>query len=276
MMKKSEMAAFIKSNSKKVSKNLRDMANYTLKMYEDSPKSVTIQDLRTLVKEMQAELAIATPQATSASVKKEASEKTVEKSEKKAKKEKTSDKADTEEKPKKKESSKKKAEASAEEEEKPKKKNGGKKSKKFASGVEPKNTVGEAFDLAEVFKDEIETPLGVITKDDSIKSVKDVAKILDKGEKEVLCAVYWTERHLEQFAYANIEGIEQPKKFENDLDLVSIIFVAPDNSYMLGVSSYTFVPYTFSGKSLKQSKGIRYTNGAEYNIYTIDAEAETE
>ena len=247
MMKKTEMAAFIKSNSKKVSKNLRDMATYTIKMYEDSPKSVTVQDLRTLVKEMQAELAVATPQATSASVKKEAtskkeaSEKKVEKSEKKAKKEKTSEEVTTEEKPKKKVSSKKKAEESAEEEEKPKKKTGGKKSKKFASGVEPKNTVGEAFDLA-----------------------------------EVLCAVYWTERHLEQFAYANIEGIEQPKKFENDLDLVSIIFVAPDNSYMLGVSSYTFVPYTFSGKSLKQSKGIRYTNGAEYNIYTIDAEVDAE
>lgn len=286
-MKKSEMVAFIKSNRKKVSKNLRDMVNYTVKMYEDSPKSVTVQDLRSLVKDIQTELAIVAPQATSASVKKEATpkkkdaaKKTVEKSEKTSKKgKKSSKKADDEEKPKKKETPKKeskKSEAPVEEEEKPKKKGGKKAKKKFESGVEPQNTVGEAFNLAEAFKDEIETPLGIIKKDDSIKNIKDVAKILEAGEKEVMCAVYWTERHLAQFPYTSIEGIAQPESFDNDLDLVSIIFVAPDNSLMIGVSSYTFVPYVFSKVSMKQTKGIRYNAGAEFNVYTLDAEGDAE
>lgn len=279
-MKKSEMVAFVKSNRKKVSKNLRDMVNYTLKMYEDSPKSVTVQDLRSLVKDIQTELAIEAPQATSASVKKEATpkkkeaseKKTVEKSEKTSEKGKKSSKKADEEKPKKKKESKK-SETPAETEEKPKKK--GKKAKKFESGVEAQNTKGEAFDLAEVFLDEIKTPLGTIKKDDSIKSIKDVAKILEAGEKEVMCAVYWTERHLKQFPYAN-GLVPQPESFENDLDLVSIIFVAPDNSLMIGVSAYTFAPQTFLKVDMKQKDGLRYNAGAEFNVYTLDAESETE
>lgn len=252
-MKKTEMATFVSENKKRVSKQLQEMITYTMKMYKDDAKSVTAQDFRSLVKDIQNELAIATPVATAASKKSEtADEKPAKKAKKSAKKEETV------------------------EEEKPKKKSGAKKAKKFAKGVESQNTKGEAFDLAEVFHDEIETPLGLITKDDSIKTIKDVAKLLEEGEKEVLCAVYWTERHLSQFDYSNVEGIEAPKSFENDLDLVSIIFVAPDNSYILGVSSYTFVPYVFSAKSMKQKNGIRYTNGAEFNVYTVDADEEAE
>lgn len=241
------MVAFVKANKKKVSKQLKEMIDYTLKAYKEDEKSVTAQDFRSLVSDIKAELSDPTPQASAASVKKEKSEKT-----------------------KKKSSKKEKIEKKAEKEEKPKKKA---KKKKSESGVTPLNTKGEAFDIAEVFKDEFETPLGVITKDDSIKSIKDIAKILEGGEKEVLCAVYWTERHLKQFPYAG-GVVPQPKSFENDLDLVSIIFVAPDNSLMIGVSSYTFAPVTFIKDDMKQTDGIRYSAGAEFNVYTLEGEAE--
>lgn len=256
-MNKAEMAKFVKSNAKKVSDNLREMITYTLKMYKDNPKLVTAQDFRDLIKDINAELAEATPQASAASLKKEKTEKPVKK---KAKKEEPKEEA-----------------KETTEEEKPKKKAKGKKkkTKKLESGVE-KSEETTTIDLAGVFKEEIETPLGVIKKDDSIKNIKDVAKVLEKGEKEVMCAIYWTERHLEQFAYSTVEAIAQPESFPNDLDLISIIFVAPDNSLMVGVSAYTFVPCVIENKSMKQKKGIRYNYGAEFNVYTLDAEESEE
>ena len=235
------MVTFVKRNAKKVSKNLKEMIDYTLKAYKEDAKSVTVQDFRNLISDIKADLAEPTPQASATSKKTTTTKKATKKAE-------TSTKSTKEEKPKKTKKATKK--------------------KKTISGVEPINTKGEAFDIAEVFKDEVETPLGTIVKDDSVKKIQDVAKLLDEGT-EVFCAVYWTERHLEQFDYAVIPGIEQPKSFDNDLDLVSIIFVAPDNSLMIGVSSYTFVPYVFAKNSMKQHKGIRYNNGAEFNVYTM-------
>lgn len=255
---KTEMAKFVKSNAKKVSKNLKEMIDYTLKMYKDDPKLVTAQDFRGLISDINAELAEPTPQASASSVKK--SEKTTKKSGKKTAKK-----------------TEKVEEAEEAKEEKPKEKpvKKSKAKKKLESGV-TKSDESTTIDMAEVFKDEIETPLGVITKDDSIKSIKDVAKVLEKGEKEVMCAIYWTERHLEQFAYSSVEAISQPESFPNDLDLISIIFVAPDNSLMVGVSAYTFVPCVIENKSMKQKKGLRYNYGAEFNVYTLDAEEATD
>lgn len=241
-MKKTEMVAFVEENKKKVSKQLKTEIKEILKLYKKDEKSVPVAVFRELIKSMKEELSDATPQASAASLKKG---------------EKKSKKAEKEEK--------------EEKEEKPKKK--AKKAKKYESGVEAENTKGEAFDLAEAFKDEFDTPLGTIKKDDSIKKIQDVADILEKGEKEVLCAVYWTKRHLEQFPYSAIKGVKQPKKFDNDLDLVSIIFVAPDNSLMVGISSYTFVPYVFVEESMESHDGIRYNCGAEFNVYTLEGEA---
>ena len=99
-----------------------------------------------------------------------------------------------------------------------------------------------------------------------VKTMADLYKLFEK-EEEVILAFYWTKRHLKQFKYFN-GWLGQPKSFDNDLDLVSIVFVSERATVAHGVSMYTDGVYSLLAEDIAEDGGIRFSSGIEYQIYT--------
>lgn len=106
-----------------------------------------------------------------------------------------------------------------------------------------------------------------------IKSMEDLYDAMTRDE-EIVFAFYWTKRHLRQFPYyGGLLG--QPKSFDNDLDLATMIYVSEDKVVTYSVSMYTEALYATVPRDFEEEDGIRYNNGMEYQIYrAVVSEAE--
>lgn len=250
-MNKEQMVAFLDEHFKEVKdKSLKDRITYTANAWKKDAKSVGITDLRSLVKEV---LSVLTPaEATPApanSVKKTLKKKTAEP------KEETPAEEKSEKKPAKKKAPAKKA---------PEKK----------SAVKKSDAKGRAFDIADVFADSFEVQFGTLEKAQDIKDFKDLAEAL-KNEEEIYFAFYWTSRLLRQFDYCPIKTVKKPKEFDNDLDLVSCIYLSDEGTLAIGVSSYTDAPYIIAPEDMKVTEdGFRYSNQMEFEVYRLVGEVE--
>lgn len=244
-MNKEQMVQFLDEHFKEVDENLQSRITYTANAWKKDAKAVTSIDLKDLVKEVMEALKPvenAEP-AVANSVKKtlKTTKKTAEKAEEKPE----------EEKP-------------VKEEKAPAKKTVGKKTPKSAVETEK---VGDV-EVATRFSDTISTEIGELSKV-NINSIKELREALEQGE-EIYFAFFWSKRLLNQFTYSAVETIKTPKSFNNDVDLVSCIYVSDEDVLALGVSSYTDAPYVIQPEELKANEdGIRISNHMEFEVYKL-------
>lgn len=161
-------------------------------------------------------------------------------------------------------------------EEKPKKKLAKKSTKK----TPPKETVKAkdnllsqkvSVQLAETFPEVLHTADTTYKMARDIKTIDDLVSAYEKDENVIL-AFYWSQRHLRQYDYFE-RLMGQPKSFENDLDLVSCIYVSSSVSYF--VSSETEAMYMVMPDNFAEYEGVRMSGGIEYQIYRA-VEGDTE
>jgi len=98
-----------------------------------------------------------------------------------------------------------------------------------------------------------------------IKTIEDLHKALASDE-EIVFAYYWTARHLRQFPYYS-GLLPAPKKFDNDLDLATCIYVSDDNVVSYQISMYTEAMYMVLPTDFAEEDGLRISRGVEYQIY---------
>lgn len=252
-MNKEQMVAFLDEHFNEVTdKNLQDRITYTANAWKKNADSVKLSDLRPLVKEVEVLL----PKEEKKPAPANSAKKTLKKSTAKAQPE-TQEEAPAEE------------EKKPEETKKPAKKLG-KKTSAPKTAVEKSTDKGVAFDLASAFVDEIHTEIGTLKKAQDIETFADLRKALE-AEEEVYFAIYWTERHLRQFDYnGNLVNVKKPKKFDNDLDLVSCIYLSDEDKLAIGVSSYTDMPYIIQPDDMKVTEdGMRFTSNMEFELYRL-------
>lgn len=133
--------------------------------------------------------------------------------------------------------------------------------------VTPVRTVQtEELVLAKMFPKEIEVEGETYKVATDINDMEALKKAYEKGA-EVVIAVYWTERHLKQFQYGIPEIHQDVKKFKDDLDLAQAIYLADNGKVLYAVSVYTDNCYTILSSEIPQYEGLRFFNGAEYQIY---------
>lgn len=99
-----------------------------------------------------------------------------------------------------------------------------------------------------------------------IKSMEDLYNALGNDE-EIVFAYYWTKRHLKQFNYFG-QLLGQPKSFDNDLDLATVIYVSDEKKVSYQVSMYTEALYTTLANEIPEVEdGVRIGTSIEYQIY---------
>lgn len=254
----------------KANKNLADRIVYTAKAYKKDPASVMKKDLFDLCKEAMESLATpSTPVVAEASVKPK--KKVMKKAETPV--EKTEEEAETTPEP-------------TEETPKAPVKKTGKKAvtkksaKKEESLVTPKATNSNSKKevmLADIFKEVYKTDtLGTLEIAHDIKTIEDLKKSYE-NEELLVFAMYWTPRHITQFEYGKDLGFKHvPKKFEDNVDLASLVYIGEVNDVAYAVSSETDRMYFFLESDLKEEDGMRFAGGAEYQIYRQTVEPQVE
>ena len=126
----------------------------------------------------------------------------------------------------------------------------------------------KAIDLAVKFPKTLDVQGDTFNLDLSIKSIEEIAKLSENADEELIFAVYWTPRLIKQFNYDPFDVAESKiTKFDNDLDLCSVIHIADSGKVMYVLSLYSDVMYMVKADELEIIDDMRFTNGAEYNIY---------
>lgn len=238
---KEEMVKFLVESAvavKKVSKDVFDRLDYTVKAYKKDVSSVTRKDLVDLAKEVVTVLTPVTPVVAEASLKP-----SLKKSEK-------TDKTEAPE----------KAEEVVKEEPKKadKKPKGAKKS--------PVVTV-QAEEIKFADKFELDGVTYELASD--IKTIEDLHKVLENDE-EIVFANYWTKKHLKQYDYF-VGLVEAPTEFKENLDLATVLYASDDGVIAYALSIYTEALYTYKPDNFEVVDGVRYSNGMEYQIYRVVA-----
>lgn len=98
-----------------------------------------------------------------------------------------------------------------------------------------------------------------------IKDMEDLFKAIE-NEEQIVFAFYWTKAHLKQFPYFN-ELLGKFKKFDNDLDLATCMYMSDEKRVAYMLSAYTEAFYTIIPDFLEEVDGIRYAQGIEFQIY---------
>lgn len=141
-----------------------------------------------------------------------------------------------------------------------------KKSAKKADGVtDLEASSKKAVPLAEMFPSTLTVGEETYEIARDIETMEDLYNALN-DEQEIVLAYYWNKRHLKQFPYY-MGLLGQPKSFENDLDLATVIYVSDEKRIAFSVSMYTEAPYSLLPVDLKEEDGLRFADGIEYQIY---------
>lgn len=267
---KKEAVRFLDENYPNITdKSLADRIRYTANSMRKDIKSVSFADLKELCAETEKHLAEVTSNEVPAPAEPEkvapaaSLKKTSEKAEKAKAVSKAVEKAieKVDEQPKEEKPAGKKTSL--------KKKPAEKKAPAKKSAVADSET-GHSVDIAMSFKDTFDTEIGSMHKASDLKTFDDLREAIEAGE-EIYFAFYWTARLLRQYPYCNIKTIANPKKFDNNVDLVSLIFIDDDDKLAVGISSITSAPYFLIPDDLKPLEdGIRYSSGMEFEVYRLE------
>lgn len=91
-----------------------------------------------------------------------------------------------------------------------------------------------------------------------------------ENDEELVIAALWTKDDLKKFTYCN-GHVRKPKSFDNDLDLLTVVYVGDNADVIYAVSMYTEALFVFHGKSLKMKKdGSRVENALPYSVYRAE------
>lgn len=260
---------------KGANKDLYQQMEYSSKMMKKEPAKVTRADLVAMVKEAMKTLGdafkepVLTPATVGAenSIKKTLKKGAPKKSEEVSEQEEASEEKEVKAVPEKKEEPK--VEKSANKTSKGVKKTPAKKSGATVLNKE-EESVEQATLLADVFEetltlkdDEGEEVTYEIAHD--IKNMDDLFKAME-NEEVVVFTMYWTKRHLKQFPYFNGE-FKAPKEFPLDLDMATCLYASDNGTCAYVMSMYTEGMYVIFPDNLEEVKGVRFSNGIEYQIY---------
>lgn len=140
------------------------------------------------------------------------------------------------------------------------------KSETAKSQVTPKAMPGKkSVQLAELFPESLEVEGETYTLAADIKDMKALHKALTDGA-DLIFAFYWSKRHLSQFSYFN-DILGHPESFDNDLDLSNVIYISDEYKVAYAVSLYTEGVYSVFPNEIKETDGLRFASGIEFQIY---------
>lgn len=275
---KEQLKSFLGANAKAVKtadKDLFDQIAYADKMAKKDDSKVTRKDLVDLVKSvitllgdkcvepaLAQEKAPATPQAENSvkklakgvSKKQETKEETS--SEESGESEKTAEETQEEAKTEKVDNKSAKKSLGGKKKEAPKKDG-----VTALEGSENQKTV----QMAKMFPETLEVGDVKYQLAHDIQTIEELHNALANDE-EIVFAYYWTARHLKQFPYYS-GLLPAPKKFDNDLDLATCIYVSDDNVVSYQISMYTEAMYMTLPTDIAEEDGLRISRGVEYQIY---------
>lgn len=149
----------------------------------------------------------------------------------------------------------------------------GKTEKQTTPKAEPKSDK-KIFDMvtqtatAESFPDTLKVGDSEYTIAHDIKGMDDLLKAFNNDE-EFVFAFYWTARLLKQFPYA-AGTLKAPKKFDNDLDLTTTLYVSDEGKVCYNLSMYTEAFYQVMPEDFEEIEGVRVSGGIEYQIYRLN------
>lgn len=151
----------------------------------------------------------------------------------------------------------------------PEKKPQAKSEKKQTSKAEPKKEAPKT-DIADssMFPKTLKVGDSEYTLAPEIKSMKDLLEAFN-NEEEIVFAFYWTARLLKQFDYAGGK-LKAPKRFDNDLDLATTLYVSDEGKVCFNLSMYTEALYQVLPDAFEEVDGVRYNEGIEYQIYKLN------
>ena len=105
---------------------------------------------------------------------------------------------------------------------------------------------------------------------DDIKTLSDLRDAVDpNGKDETIYAMfYWNRSMLRKWQYA-AGLVDSPKEFPQDVDITSVIYVSEYDTPKIAytISAYTEAFYALSPDDLEVTNGVRYSGGAELQLY---------
>lgn len=104
------------------------------------------------------------------------------------------------------------------------------------------------------------------------------------NDDELVFAVHWTPAMLKYrneeedigYGLGQLSKKQVPKKFDNDLDLLSVLFIGDRTDVILTVSMYTEAMYYWNNSDLKQTKTCRKAPGLDFEVYRAEDTEESE
>lgn len=107
----------------------------------------------------------------------------------------------------------------------------------------------------------------LVAQPDKFKTMNDVRAYLDDGNV-LYIAGWWTKKLLKQFEYGAYFDVPQPKEFDHNLDIMSVVLVCENIERLWAMSVYTEALLGFAEKDLTAVEGVKYSNGLEFEFYT--------
>lgn len=106
----------------------------------------------------------------------------------------------------------------------------------------------------------------LVNVDAEFKDYDAVANAVNEEGRDLCLATRWTRDDLKAFKYSGVPGIKNPKSFQNDLDIIQVIYAG--DKVVVGVSRYTEGPCYMVPKDFTPNKdGVRVKAKAEFAIY---------
>lgn len=139
--------------------------------------------------------------------------------------------------------------------------------------VKVNETSAKSIPTVSFMPKEFKSELGTLRLNTEINSVKDFAQAVEDG-KDLVLAVYWSKRLLKQFSYDPTNMGTPVSSFPDDLDLQKPVYVSDNGKTITCISVYTEVLGLYFNDELKfdEESGLRFANGAEFNIYEVVSE----
>lgn len=117
---------------------------------------------------------------------------------------------------------------------------------------------------AESFPEELSVGDSAYTLAHDITDMGALLKAIN-DEQDIVFAFFWTPGLIKS-AYG-ATGLAAPKKFDNDLDLASTLYVSDECKVCYSLSMYTEVLYQIMPEAFEEIDGVRYSAGIEFQIY---------
>lgn len=131
-----------------------------------------------------------------------------------------------------------------------------------------KKATAKSRDMVEFFPDSLESE-GVGKFRFVGEEIKDFPsfKAAREAGRKLAIAFYWNERQLKQFKYDPNGVIQNPSKFNLDLDVASVLYAGEKIAHT--ISLYTEKVYSLAPEDFNIERGVRFSAGLEFALYEL-------